>query len=286
MDSTRIRTIVITALFSDDELMHRLVLKGGSALELVHRCITRGSFDVDVSIADEFQDIEDVHARLVRALRDRFDAAGYVVFDHEFIPRPPVPRHPDPTPWWGGYTLEFKIVSREQHARYGHDLSRLRNHAEAVDPGGGRRFRVEISKHEFCAASQEVDFEGFRILVYSPEMSVLEKLRAICQQMPDYRMIPRERKRARARDFFDIHALVARTGVDLSLEGNHEMCRRIFQAKRVPLVLLPRIAGTREFHRTDWPRVQDTTREETKEFDDYFDFVTAEVRKLEPLWVV
>ncbi len=55
---------------------------------------------------------------------------------------------------------------------------------------------------------------------------------------------------------------------------------------RVPLVLLPRIAGTREFHRTDWPRVQDTTREETKEFDDYFDFVTAEIGKLEPLWVV
>ncbi len=36
MDFTEIRRIAITALFSDDMLLDRLVLKGGNALSLVY----------------------------------------------------------------------------------------------------------------------------------------------------------------------------------------------------------------------------------------------------------
>ena len=52
MDFTQIRRLVVIAMFSDDVLMERLVLKGGNALELVHRLVDRGSLDIDLSMQD------------------------------------------------------------------------------------------------------------------------------------------------------------------------------------------------------------------------------------------
>jgi predicted nucleotidyltransferase component of viral defense system len=92
MDLKEIRRIVIIALFSDDELMEKFVLKGGNALDLIHRIGTRSSVDVDISMPDDFTDPEDAQRRIFRALRDRFDAAGFVVFDEAFEPKPSQPR--------------------------------------------------------------------------------------------------------------------------------------------------------------------------------------------------
>jgi len=270
MDSAKIRTIV---------------LKGGSALELAHRVISRGSFDVDLSIAKDFRDLADTQKRIFRAVKDRFDAVGYVIFDEDFKVLPPTTPSPDPRPWWGGYALEFKILSREKFQELAGDLAKMRNYAEVVSPRQGRRFRVEISKYEFCEGAQEFDFEGFTIFVYSPEMSAFEKLRAICQQMDGYEVIPGSKKRPRARDFYDIHALVTKKDVDFAAPANQDICRQVFGAKRVELALIAGIEATREFHRTDWPRVKDTVREEAEEFDHYFEFVVSEARKLEPFWV-
>ena len=56
---------------------------------------------------------------------------------------------------------------------------------------------------------QDWDFDGTLIYVYSPSMIVCEKLRAICQQMPEYGpVIKRERLgSARPKDFVDIFVL-------------------------------------------------------------------------------
>ena len=116
-------------------------------------------------------------------------------------------------------------------------------------------------------------------------MSAFEKVRAICQQMNAYAMIPSEKKRARARDFFDIHALVEQKTVDFASVENHDTCRQIFAAKRVPLKLIAGIERHREFHRTDWPRVVEAVVGTPEDFDFYFDFVVAETAKLQPLWV-
>ena len=48
MDLARIRKLVIIAMFSDDTLTQKLVVKGGNALEIVHGIISRGSIDVDL----------------------------------------------------------------------------------------------------------------------------------------------------------------------------------------------------------------------------------------------
>jgi len=45
-----IRKLAIIALFSDDDLMDTLVLKGGNALTFAYNVSNRASIDVDVSM--------------------------------------------------------------------------------------------------------------------------------------------------------------------------------------------------------------------------------------------
>ena len=42
-----IKRLTIIAMFSDGDLMERLVLKGGNLLDIVHRVSTRASIDAD-----------------------------------------------------------------------------------------------------------------------------------------------------------------------------------------------------------------------------------------------
>jgi predicted nucleotidyltransferase component of viral defense system len=51
----RIKELVVIAMFSDDELMDRLVLKGGNALDIIHQVSVRASIDVDFSMSDDFR---------------------------------------------------------------------------------------------------------------------------------------------------------------------------------------------------------------------------------------
>ena len=88
MDLSQIRRLIVTALFSDDELLDRLVLKGGNALELLYGIGNRASVDLDFSMSEDFVDVEDAEARIFRALRDRFEGAGFVLFDRSFERRP------------------------------------------------------------------------------------------------------------------------------------------------------------------------------------------------------
>lgn len=53
MDLKDIRRLVIIALFSDDELMEKFVLKGGNALDVVYNIGTRSSVNIDLSIPDD-----------------------------------------------------------------------------------------------------------------------------------------------------------------------------------------------------------------------------------------
>jgi len=280
LDFTEIRRRVIIAMFSDEVLLARLALKGGNALELVHRVLTRGSVDVDLSIEGEFRDVDDTRERIFRALRREFEAVGRVVFDEFFVIVPPGLTE-DSTPWWGGYYAEFKLIEKDLADSLGGDLERMRIQAQTFDPRHGRKFRVDISKHEYCTGKVAAKLDGRTIYVYTEEMCAVEKLRAICQQMSAY---GRTNPTPRARDFYDVYATVTRRGLDLSLPENLALFRHIFEAKRVPLVLLARIGETREFHRPDWDAVRDTVAGEVFDFDIYFDFVLDEVAKLETLW--
>jgi len=280
MEFSEIRRRVIVAMFSDDVLLGRLALKGGNALDIVHRVLSRGSVDVDFSIAGEFEDLDDTSGRIFKALRREFAKVGYIVFDETFqvVPKDLVD---DQTPWWGGYFAEFKLIEEIRANALGNDLVRMRIRAAAIDPQQGRKFRVDISKHEYCEGKMLAQVDGHIIYVYTEEMCVVEKFRAICQQMPEYR---HKHPRPRARDFYDIYTTVTRRALDLTLPENGELFRHIFAAKHVPVALLSRIAEVKDFHEPDWDAVKATVVGDVFEFDTYFNFVVEEASRLHAIW--
>ena len=282
MDFLEIRRLVIIALFSDDVLLEQLVLKGGNALQIIHQVGTRASLDIDLSLQDDFEDLDDIRARIFKALKETFGAVGYVVFDEHFETTPP-DSLPVKHPKWGGYQVEFKLIEAAKFEALQRELEGARRDALVIGARQKRSFRIQISKYEFCDGKEEAEVEAHTVYVYSRAMIASEKLRAICQQMVEY---PLTRfKTARARDFYDIHALVTEGGVDLAAPENQELVRQIFSAKDVPIGLLREVRNYREFHRPDWPSVADSVSENLRDFDFYFDFVLAQIERLESLWM-
>lgn len=88
--------------------------------------------------------------------------------------------------FWGGYRVEFKLLEKERLKDFSGDMEKMRKSAMALGSGEKKPFTIDISKHEFCGPKAEKELDGFTIYVYTPEMMVIEKVRAICQQMPEY----------------------------------------------------------------------------------------------------
>jgi predicted nucleotidyltransferase component of viral defense system len=277
MDLKEIRRLVIIALFSDDELMEKLVLKGGNALDIVYGVGSRASLDIDLSIAQDFIDLKDTERRIFRSLTDRFDAAGYVIFDEKFGARPRK-RKEGLSEVWGGYAIEFKLIDRDSFEKYKDDWSKLQKNAAPVAPNMSPKFKIEISKHEFVETKEEIELDDYTIYVYSLPMIVIEKLRAICQQMPEYHL--RGYATARARDFYDIHSIVTAKEIDITTAENIDLINHIFEAKEVPLEFLGNIEQTREFHRENWQTVKESVSADLKNFDYYFEFVVQMTEEL------
>lgn len=279
---SEVRTTVIVALFSDDLLTETLVLKGGNAINLVYQYGSRSSIDVDLSIENDFTNLAEVKKRLFTSLRERFRRVGYVLFDEKLVSKPSS-RISHESEEWGGYEIGFKIIDDGNFNALKGDLHRIRRNATVISPFQKRVFKIQISKFEFCTAKIPRTIGDCTIYVYTPAMIALEKLRALCQQMPGYTHV--RHKRPRARDFYDIYCILTEGSVNLRTASSVELARNIFGAKDVPLNLLPKIAGYREFHRQDWAGVEDSVSGELRDFDFYFDFVVREVDYLEPLWV-
>lgn len=286
-----IRKTIITAVASDDELLEIFVLKGGNALDIVYRLGQRSSLDVDFSMSGDFASVEEqarVQERLFRALRDRFDAIGFVVFDEEFEVRPR--KSGGPGVVWGGYNALFKLMRRSRYLELGgvpgtqpsgSVLESLQREATVTGPGSHRKFTIEISKFEHTTGKQIAEVDGFDCYVYTPAMIASEKLRALCQQLPEYPH--RAHPAPRPRDFFDIYTVATEAGCDISAPANFDLVRAMFAAKQVDLSLLLLLCSDsqREFHRVEWAGVQNAVRGGTPhDFDFYFDFVCSEVSKL------
>src|SRR6266849_5077563 len=200
MDLAQIRRLAIVAMFSDDELLNQLTLKGGNALNLVYLLGSRVSVDVDLSLEQDFRDLEDARQRMFRALKNRFREAGLTVFDEELTARPAIP-HPVGDERFGGYEVTFKLMETEKYEALKDNLRRQRTEFVVVGPLQQRTFRIQISKYEYCVGKRETELDDYTISVYAPEMLAIEKLRAICQQMPDYHL--RGHQTPRAKDFYD-----------------------------------------------------------------------------------
>lgn len=281
-DLRQIRRALLTAVASDDVLVELLVLKGGNALELIHKLGERASLDLDFSMEGDAGDASELETRLRRAVEDRLDSLGLRVFDWKFGPRPSTPR--ESTQRWGGYRAEFKVIEREFAKLLGDDVNKHRQQSIEIGPGHERIFQIDISKFEFCRGRATVEVDHYELQVYTPAMIAAEKLRAICQQMPEYPQ--RLHPTPRPRDFYDIHAIVSGAGV--RLRDEQELIRHMFDAKDVPYQLLGLISRERErsFHGQGFSAVEQAVRGAVKPFDFYFDFVAAAVEELKSVWEV
>ncbi len=285
----RIKLLTIIALVSDDALMDRIVLKGGNALRLVHGMHARQSLDLDFSIDGDLGPIEETRNTMARLLSEAFRGDGLVVFDVKLSEAPPNLTQDAIGGFWGGYTLEFKVLPVADFERLSSDPQRRRAQSLELGPGQRRAFTVDFSKHEHCAGKVAHTLDGYRVYVYSGLMIACEKIRAICQQMPEYRLkVMSTTQRPRARDFFDIHRLVDAGHADLSSERAWLTLSAMFAAKRVPLRLLGEISARREFHRENFSAVRDTVDRSIKlePFDFYVDFLVDRLRPLQPRWEV
>lgn len=275
-------------MFSDDDLMDMLVLKGGNVLDLIYGVAMRSSIDIDLSMETEFDEknLDVIKEKIKKLLEDTFQEAGYIVFDIKFIETPQNVT-PDLKDFWGGYEIEFKVIEKTTYPDLKNDIASLRRNALVVGPKSRKKFSIQISKFEFCGQKQEYDIEGYRIYLYSPEMIVLEKIRAICQQMPEYRkLVKSSHQTARARDFVDIYYILKKYKIKIDSREKIELLKCIFNAKRVPLELIGKINDYREFHRQDFEAVKDTVKAgiKLKDFDFYFDYTIRICTALKPLW--
>jgi len=273
----KIKRMTIVSLMSDDILMALLVLKGGNAIDIAYDLSNRGSVDIDFSMEKDFSPEERIRVKNQSAalLNSEFNKEGLHVFDVNFNERPH--RVNDAVKsFWGGYCLDFKVIQLDKYQSLNGEIEAVRRNAIPVSGNNSTKFEVDISKYEYVADKRAKDLEGTVIYVYSPEMIALEKFRALCQQNPEYRnVVYSMTPKARGRDFYDIHNLVKSFTLDLSAAGNKDLCKLIFDAKRVPLAYLTQLSEQYELHRQSWPSVVDTInqKEDLKDFDYYFSFV-------------
>jgi hypothetical protein len=66
LDLAEIRRLVVIAMFSDDVLMDKFVLKGRNALDIVHKLGARRSLNIDLSIPGSLPLPKDARERAVR----------------------------------------------------------------------------------------------------------------------------------------------------------------------------------------------------------------------------
>jgi len=274
----KIKRMAIVAMVSDDYLMEQLVLKGGNAIDLVYQISGRASMDIDFSMQSDFDKhkIDSLKATIENLLIKTYQQERLVAFDVKLTQHPQRIGKTNDMEFWGGYVIEFKVIPIDLHAKYSDNIKSLQQNSIIIGPRNRRIFRIEISKYEYCTGKVAKEIDGYTVYVYTTEMIILEKIRSICQQQPEYRDIVKSHPPvARARDFFDIYTIMQTFPIDLNSERTKELLKAFFSSKKVPVSLIHKVASQREFHRADYPSLRDTVKSgvDLKDFDYYFDYV-------------
>ena len=284
-----LRELVVIAIFSDDELMERMVLKGGNALDLIYKLSNRASFDLDFSMSDQFEksDLPRIEAKLKKTVERVFLQAGYQIFDFNFSERPHIIA-PEVKDFWGGYAVDFKFIEEAKFKQYEKNIDDLRRNAVSIGKKGSTKVEIDISKFEICDQKSEQELRSLTIYVYTPEMVAFEKVRALCQQTDSYKQILKTfSPKPRAKDFYDIHLVMNHYQIDPRSQNNLELIRRIFDAKKVRFSIAE-LEAKKEMHRPDFASLPPTLSPEAAKnllsFDEYFAYLIDTFGHLETLW--
>lgn len=281
MDLDKIKKLTLRALMSDETLMHCLVLKGGNALQLVYEITNRGSIDIDFSVEREFteEELKKMPVWLDYLLNQTFREDNLHVFDVNFIEKPKSGSIPE----WKGYLLEFKVIGKEKFTELNGDLNSIRRNALILNDKSSK-YQVEISAYEYVEGATTKEMDGVILRVYTLEMILFEKIRALCQTMPEYsEIVTSARTKHRARDIYDIFTIYNSGQLNL----DQEMLKEIFKAKRVPLDFIDKLENLREHNRENWETVRasivESDRKNLRDYDYYFNQV---LKIIEPFKVL
>ena len=271
-------TEVIIAIYSSPRLAKLLILKGGSAIRLFDDQNARLSIDADFSIEDVLIDTDPVFREMERYFAARFAPRGFDLIDFRANRKPKKVRQGFPQ-WWGGWACDFKLVDRKHRNK---TLETRRRNALIPEGSNSPKIQIDLSEHEYCGKRRTRTIHGTRIRAYSREMLVLEKLRAICQQHPEYPY--RQLMKNRARDFYDIHGLTVEAS-DVFIPRCQRHLKAVFDAKEVPLWILGTLWGDDAFvdeFRRGFNQVKDTVRGRLDDFDVYLEHARFLIQDLCP----
>lgn len=279
MTPEEIRNTTLKAIYSQEVLLDKLVLKGGNALRL-HEITSRESQDLDFSIAETIRFEKENEGKILEAaISDSFLEKGYLVNSFVFEDKPKKRKDSLP-PFWGGYSINFSILDKERYKekidQYKTHPSDLNKYAESLSDGS-KKIEIDISYDEFVQEKVPMTLEGTTIFLYSPLMIVYEKIRASCQQLDEYQLAS---SKTRARDLYDIYkTLTNPKQVELRSEvlnkKNLYMFESIFKAKDVPYSLLLKIEQKRDELEEDYNvrvRPQIPNNEDDIDFDYLFEY--------------
>lgn len=266
----------IIAIYRNPKPSLPLFLKGGSAMRLFDDLTSRLSIDVDFSVDTALDDASSFFNAMKSKISKRFHELKYEAIDFKWI-RKPKSKSKNKPDWWGGWSFEFKLVSFV-HSDKSIEM-KIRN---ALIPEGANSSKiiVEISEHEYCKNGRKKVIDGVTILGYSRELIVLEKIRAICQQHPEYKF---KLSKNRARDFYDIYELIKNIDdgfahrCSLHIEG-------VFKAKGVPIIFLNSL-WEEDFidkQRRGFNQVKDTVRGKVYDFDFYLENLRFLIKEIRP----
>ncbi len=279
VNQDELRRLILKALYSDEWLHSRLVLKGGNALALVYDVGERTSLDLDFSIQSDFDNVEYVSKRIKAALTNTFSDFDIIVFDFALSSKPAI----NDIQWWGGYHAEFKLITRASAENLSMQVTEMRRQSLTVSSNSQRRkYIIEISKFEYIDDKLDKNIDDFSVSVYSPVLLAAEKLRALVQQHPSYTQIPAHSKRSRSRDLYDIWAISEHFAI--KLEMHMQTVRAVFDAKKVSLDLLGKLHDLRDLHMASWDDVILSVGHDIEDFYFYFAFVVNIAEELYAQW--
>jgi len=269
-------TQTIIAIYSTPLPSKTLFLKGGSAMRLFDNLTSRLSIDADFSVNTDIDNENKFFQELKSSVGARFRRKKFDIIDFEWNRKPEKIRvkYPD---WWGGWICEFKLVSFQHRGKL---IETKRRNALIPDGANSSKVTVEISKHEYCGKKRTKTIQGVKIFGYSRELLVVEKIRAICQQHPDYAY---RSSKNRARDFYDIYELTANTD-DGFISRCSSQIEKVFRAKEVPLKILVSLweANFIDEQRRGFDAVKDTVIGKIHDFDVYVEHLRFFVKDIYP----
>lgn len=262
MDQREIRDTVILSIFGEDELYDKLTLKGGNALA-VQGVNTRASQDIDLSISNNISMDEKTYKPIFqKTLEEGFLERGLKIINFSFKAKPRskneiVQAHNDnPKNFnkivWGGYHIKFGIMELSKYEKLKkQNIKNLGAHALNTFQNK-KNIEIDLSRGEYTDNREAKILDGYTIFVYTPLMIIYEKIRASCQQLPEYKI---NGNKVRARDLFDIYNLII-SNENLKEEvenpNNFYILKNMFILKGVSIDLLNKFPNYKETLRRDY----------------------------------